>query len=74
MKVELKLFMSLRKNRNSKYQFEIEKGSTPLILTSLVNINPKEVKIVLVNGRVENMDFILHEDDVISFFPAVGGG
>ncbi len=74
MKVELKLFMSLRKNRNSKYQFEIEAESTPLVLASLAQIDPKEVKIVLVNGKVQNMNFTLYENDVVSFFPAVGGG
>ena len=74
LKVEVKLYAFLRKNRNSKYLFDIEQGSAPNVLVSLVNINLKDVKIVLVNGRVENMNFGLHEGDIVSFYPAIGGG
>lgn len=74
MKVQLKLFTGLRKNRESKYQFEVEQGATSLLLASLVDIDPKEVNMVLINGKVGKIDSELRDGDIISFFPFIGGG
>ena len=74
MKIELKLFTSLRKNRDKKYQFDIQPGSTPADLSELADIDPREVKMVLINGRVSSIDAELKEGDSVSFFPVIGGG
>lgn len=74
MKVQLKLFTGLRKNRQNSYQLEVEPGATSELLASLVGIDTKEVSMVLVNGKVSKINADINDGDVISFYPSIGGG
>lgn len=75
MKVEVRLFTSLRINREKKYIMEVEPGATPMLLAEMLDIQPKEIQIILINGRVcKEAAHEVQNGDIISFFPAVGGG
>jgi molybdopterin converting factor small subunit len=56
------------------FRVEISKGSSIIDLVQQLNLPENEVKIAFVNGRVENLDFLMKEGDEIGIFPPVGGG
>ena len=52
----------------------VEKGITIAELCQKLKIPIDEVKIVMVNGRKEDMNYIIQGDERLGFFPPVGGG
>lgn len=74
MDVEIRLFTSLRKGRDKSVHIKVESGSTPRVIAQILNIPPDQVSMVLINGRNADLESQLQSGDVVSFFPAIGGG
>jgi molybdopterin converting factor small subunit len=51
-----------------------EKGITIADLCQKIGIPIEKIKIVMVNGRKEDMNYIIQGDERLGFFPPVGGG
>lgn len=74
MKVEVRLFAYFREGRDKKLFLEFDEKVTPADILNKLNINLKEVSILLINGRDAKSDTLLCDNDVLSLFPPVGGG
>ncbi|SCY39797.1 MoaD/ThiS family protein [Alkaliphilus peptidifermentans] len=74
MIIEVRLFATLRENRQKVLQMDLIEGSTTEEVLSKLNIAPAEVAILLINGRDGLIDTPLKDNDVLSIFPPVGGG
>ncbi len=72
--IEVRLFAGLRQGRQKVYQMEFESIHTVKDIMDTLSIHPKEVNILLVNGFHQKPDYVLKDEDVVSLFPAVGGG
>ena len=72
--IEVRLFAGLREGRGKV--FELESGSVKTVLDVMAHfsIRREEVNILLVNGFHQKPDYELKDGDVVSLFPAVGGG
>lgn len=74
MKVIVKLFATLREGRWQIKELEISHKSTVSDICESIGINPSDVSIVMINGRISAKDKVIKEQDVIALFPPVGGG
>lgn len=74
MKVTVKLFATLRENRENIAIHDIDYGRTPKDIIDELNIPIKDVAIIMVNGRRVDVETILKDEDVLALFPPVGGG
>jgi sulfur carrier protein ThiS len=74
MKVTVKLFATLRKNNLKQQQVEIAENYRIEDIMDEIKITPDKVAIIMVNGRRTGLDHILKSGDIVSLFPAVGGG
>ncbi len=72
--IEVRLFAGLRQGRQKVYQMGPENLNTVKDIMDVLDIQPKEVNILLVNGFHQKPDYVLKDEDVVSLFPAVGGG
>jgi molybdopterin synthase sulfur carrier subunit len=80
MKIELRLFASLRKqlppgSPRGKCTLDLPEGSTIGDVLVRMNIPRASAQMILVNGD-HDRDFgrVLHDGDVLSIFPPVAGG
>jgi molybdopterin converting factor small subunit len=75
--IHVKLYANLPQySKSKKKEFEIP-WSDGLNIEKILNsegISIKIAKIIMVNGRCQNIDFILKDDDRLAIFPPVGGG
>ncbi|MFZ5918986.1 MAG: MoaD/ThiS family protein [Chloroflexota bacterium] len=53
---------------------ELPEGSTLDDLVAHLDLPRQEVKVMFVNGRAQEADYRLSEDDQVGLFPPVGGG
>lgn len=74
MKVVVKLFASLRTNREKEILMDLKEDSTPKTIMEQIYIPEDDVAIIMINGRRKEIDTVIQENDTISFFPPVGGG
>ena len=74
MELQIKLFATLREGRGKVLTKEFPSPATPKLVLETLNIDEKDVAILLVNGVDGNLDQELQEGDVLSIFPPVGGG
>ncbi|MBN9647882.1 MoaD/ThiS family protein [Terrisporobacter petrolearius] len=74
MEVEVRLFATFREGREKKQKITIIENTSILDIINLLNIDEKEVAIMLLNGRDGASDRLLNDGDIISLFPPVGGG
>jgi sulfur carrier protein ThiS len=74
MEIEIHLFATLRQGRFSRKKLLFPAGSTVADVCRQLTIDPLEVAILLVNGVVAERDRPLQAGDVVSLFPAIGGG
>jgi molybdopterin converting factor small subunit len=74
MKIEIRLFASLRKYSNDKSGIELEDGANVSDFIERIGVPPSEVAIILVNGRHAHQDQRLHDGEAVSLFPAIAGG
>jgi molybdopterin converting factor small subunit len=74
MQITVKLFATLRVNREKIMTLEVEDGTTPRMISERLEIPVVDVAIIMVNGRSVPLDHKLVENDVLALFPPVGGG
>ena len=72
--IEVRLFAGLRKGRQKIYQMEPDSIRTVQDIMDILNIQRKEVNILLINGFHQKPETQLKDEDIVSLFPAVGGG
>jgi len=72
--VEVRLFAGLRKGREKVYHMESSSVKTVKDIMDILDIEVKEVNILLINGFHQKPETEVHDNDVVSLFPAVGGG
>lgn len=75
--IQLKLYANLvQYSKSRKRELEIP-WSDDITIEKILNdegISIKIVKIIMVNGRRQDTDFILKDGDRVAVFPPVGGG
>ncbi|MCK8061123.1 MULTISPECIES: MoaD/ThiS family protein [unclassified Fusibacter] len=74
MKITVKLFATLRENREKIMTMDVKEGTTPLEISQLIEIPHEDIAIIMINGRSCELNTPLKEEDVLALFPPVGGG
>lgn len=75
IKIELKLFVTLSEYLpESGEHVEILENSNLNDLISFLDIPDDSVKLIFVNGKMQNRNYILAHNDRVGLFPPVGGG
>ena len=72
--IEVRLFAGLRQGRQKIYQMESDSISTVQDIMDRLSIDRKEVNILLINGFPQKPETQVKDGDIVSLFPAVGGG
>ena len=73
--IQLKLFATLLEKMPENVDlFPVEAGTTVARLVDLLGIDPKDAKLIFINGRKGALDSVLAEGDRVGLFPPVGGG
>jgi len=72
--IEVRLFAGLRQGRQKIYQMEAQSVSCVQDIMDILNIDRKEVNILLINGFHQKPETPVKDEDIVSLFPAVGGG
>ena len=72
--IEVRLFATLRQGRQKIYQMEASTISIVQDVMDILNIDRKEVNIILINGFHQKPETEVKDEDLVSLFPAVGGG
>ena len=72
--IEVRLFAGLRQGRQKVYQMENDSVSTVQDVMNVLNIPRSEVNIILINGFHQKPETVIKDEDIVSLFPAVGGG
>ena len=74
MQIEVRLFATLREGRFSKREVELAAPCPVRDVLQFLGICESEVFLCLVNGEHSRLDRKVADKDVVSLFPAVGGG
>ena len=72
--VEVRLFTNLRKGREKVYFMEPDTVHTVQDIMDQLQIPREEVNILLINGFHQKPETAVQDEDIVSLFPAVGGG
>ena len=72
--IEVRLFAGLRQGRQKVYQMEPDSIKNVQDIMDVLNIERKEVNILLINGFHQKPETEVKDEDIVSLFPAVGGG
>ena len=72
--VEVRLFAGLRQGRQKIYQMDTDTVKTVQDIMDKLSIQRSEVNILLINGFHQKPETEVKDEDVVSLFPAVGGG
>ena len=72
--IEVRLFAGLRQGRQKIYQMEPDSIRTVQDIMDVLSIQRKEVNILLINGFHQKPETEVKDGDIVSLFPAVGGG
>ena len=79
MRVRVKLFATLRRfagNAMPGVPFEVELAEAITLrdLLGQLKIPAEEAKITFVNGIIQDLDYVIKNEDEIGIFPPIGGG
>lgn len=74
MVVKVRLFATLRVDRGRELMVELVDEHTARAIIEELDIEEKDVAILMINGRDGLLDTTLKTGDVVSIFPPVGGG
>lgn len=74
MKLNVKLFATLREGRGKQLDIEIDDGLSVSKVLEKLGIRKTDASIVLINGNSSGLDTVLSDGDTLSLFPPVGGG
>ena len=72
--VEVRLFAGLRQGRQKIYYLESDSVRNVQDIMDALNIQRGEVNILLINGFHQKPETEVKDEDIVSLFPAVGGG
>ena len=72
--IEVRLFATLRQGRQKVYQLETGSVSTVQDVMDALDVPRSEVNIILINGFHQKPETAVKDEDIVSLFPAVGGG
>ena len=72
--VEVRLFAGLRQGRQKVYHMEPDSIKNVQDIMDTLNIQRSEVNILLINGFHQKPETPVKDEDIVSLFPAVGGG
>ena len=72
--IEVRLFAGLRQGRQKIYQMEASSVKNVQDIMDVLNIDRSEVNILLINGFHQKPETQVKDEDIVSLFPAVGGG
>jgi len=72
--MEVQLFATFREGRGKTADITWYEGINGYTILKELNLEPDDVKILLINGRHSTPDDVIKSDDIIALFPAVGGG
>lgn len=72
--VEVRLFAGLREGRGKILMMEPESVKNVQDIMDRLEIQRKEVNILLINGFHQKPETEVKDEDIVSLFPAVGGG
>ena len=72
--IEVRLFAGLRQGRQKLYSMEPGAVTTVQDIMDALDIRRSEVNILLINGFHQKPETQVTDGDVVSLFPAVGGG
>ena len=72
--IEVRLFAGLRQGRQKIYQMEPDSVKNVQDIMDVLNIQRQEVNILLINGFHQKPETEVKDEDIVSLFPAVGGG
>ena len=72
--IEVRLFATLRQGRQKVYHVDAASVSTVQDIMDAVDVPRSEVNIMLINGFHQKPETEVKDGDVVSLFPAVGGG
>ncbi len=72
--IEVRLFATFRENRFKEQRMDFPEDGLCEKLLGQLDIGADEVGILLVNGDSATPETKLHADNVVSIFPAIGGG
>ena len=72
--IEVRLFAGLRQGRQKVYEMESDSVHTVQDIMDRLSIDRREVNILLINGFHQKPETEVKDEDIVSLFPAVGGG
>ena len=72
--IEVRLFATLRQGRQKVYHVEASSVSTVQDIMDVLDVPRSEVNIMLINGFHQKPETEVKDGDIVSLFPAVGGG
>ena len=72
--IEVRLFAGLRQGRQKVYQMEASSIKNVQDIMDVLNIQRSDVNILLINGFHQKPETEVKDEDIVSLFPAVGGG
>ena len=72
--MEIQLFATFREGRGKTADIEWYEGLDGFAVYKALDLDPEDVKILLINGHHSKPDVKIKKDDIIALFPAVGGG
>ncbi len=72
--IEVRLFATFRENRFNERRMDLPEDAQLQDLLQQLDIGADEAGILLVNGDSATPETKLHPGDVVSIFPAIGGG
>ena len=72
--IEVRLFATLRQGRQKVYHVEPSSVTNIQNIMDVLDIPRSEVNIMLINGFHQKPETEVKDEDIVSLFPAVGGG
>ena len=72
--IEVRLFAGLRLGRQKIYFMEPDSVKNVQDIMDVLSIQRREVNILLINGFHQKPETEVRDEDIVSLFPAVGGG
>ena len=72
--IEVSLFATLRQGRQKVYHVEPGSVNTVQDIMDVLDVPRSEVNIMLINGFHQKPETPVKDGDIVSLFPAVGGG
>jgi molybdopterin converting factor small subunit len=72
--IEVRLFATLRQGRQKVYHVEPSSVKNIQDIMDVLDVPRSEVNIMLINGFHQKPETEVKDEDIVSLFPAVGGG